>query len=32
MFGGIKKKHYLCTRNSETTVMQSQLSGSERHY
>jgi len=32
MFGGVKKKYYLCTRNSETTVIQSQLSGSERYF
>lgn len=26
IFGGVRKKHYLCTRNSETTVTQSLLS------
>ena len=29
MFGSLKKKYYLCTRNSETTVIQSLLSVSK---
>ena len=32
MFGGMKKNHYLCTRNSEPTVIQSQNSGSENTF